>query len=114
MAGLSVGEVSNPAWEILGTGADNFEIVADKAACDTMRLLATGIGGDSPIVGGESGVAGLAGLLALGEAERRKLSLDATSSVLVFNSEGATAPDVYEQIVGCTASDVLQTKESPQ
>lgn len=110
MAGLSVGEVSTGAWEILGGGADYFETMPDDAARDAMRLLANGVGGDEPIVGGESGVAGLAGFLALDEAARSELAIDATSSVLVFNSEGATAPDVYQEIVGRPASDVRKSK----
>ncbi len=112
MAGLSVGEASRPAWEILGGGSDYFETVPDDAARGTMRLLAAGAGGDPPLVGGESGVGGLAGLLALGESERRELGIEATSTILVFNSEGATAPDVYEEIVGRTASDVENARAS--
>jgi diaminopropionate ammonia-lyase len=61
-----------------------------------MRLLAT-----SGIVAGESGVAGLAGFrLAMGDTEAASaLGLDAGSRVLAFNTEGATDPLLYEQLV---------------
>jgi diaminopropionate ammonia-lyase len=108
MAGLSCGEVSPLAWEILGRGADAFLTIPDDAAADTMRLLADGAGGDAPIVAGESAVAGLAGLLcALPDAAARAaLELDAASRVLVIGSEGATDPALYAQIVGRTPGQV--------
>ena len=106
MAGLSVGEVSGPAWEILGPGADYFEAIPDGAAVDAVRRLASGDAGDPPVVAGESGVAGIAGLMAVAESQREPLALESTSRVLVFNTEGDTAPDVYKEIVGRTASEV--------
>jgi diaminopropionate ammonia-lyase len=103
MAGLACGEPSILAWRILQPGADAFMTIADTAAADAMRLLAS-LG----IVGGESGVAGLAGLIkAAGDPSLRKaLSLDAASRVLCYGTEGATDPEVYRTIVGRTAEAV--------
>ena len=73
-----------------------------------MRLLATGVGGDTPVVAGESAVAGLAGLL-LGlqdDTLRDRLRLDGASRILLFGSEGATDPETYERIVGKSAAAV--------
>ncbi len=56
-----------------------------------MRLLAR-----DGIVSGESGAAGLAGLL----DRREQLGLDATSTVLTISTEGATDPVGYAAIVG--------------
>ena len=108
MAGLSCGEVSLLAWEILKTGADAFLTIPDDAAKHTMRLLAAGVEGDAPLVAGESGVAGLAGLLcALRDgAAREALGLGADSRVLVIGSEGATDPALYEDIVGRKPEEV--------
>ena len=54
------------------------------------------------VVGGESGVAGLAGLLkaAANPDMRAALGLDETSRVLLYGTEGATDPAVYREIVG--------------
>ncbi len=116
MAGLACGEVSLLAWDVLALGAADFLAISDEAALDTMRLLAAGTGGDAPVVAGESGVAGLAGLLAAcaDEKLRGKLGLDAASRVLVIGSEGATDPDLYARIVGRTPEEVLAGGRSSQ
>ncbi|MDQ2101320.1 diaminopropionate ammonia-lyase [Azospirillum isscasi] len=109
MAGLACGEVSLLAWAILERGADDFLTIPDDAAVATMRLLAEGRHGGRPIVAGESGVAGLAGLLcaAADPATRASLGLAPDARVLVFGSEGATDPDVYESLVGRKPDAVL-------
>ena len=53
MAGLACGEISELAWDVLATGADAAVIVDDAWAAAGMRRLATPLGGDPPIVGGE-------------------------------------------------------------
>jgi diaminopropionate ammonia-lyase len=97
MAGLACGEPSIVAWQELDHAARAFMAIPDQAAIACMRLLA-GYG----IVGGESGVAGLAGcLLAAGDpGARQTLGLNGTSRVLVFNTEGATDPVLYKDLVG--------------
>jgi diaminopropionate ammonia-lyase len=109
MAGLACGEVSLLAWEVLEEGCDDFLTVPDEAAADCMRLLAEGKEGDSPIVAGESAVAGLAGLLlALENPEiADALDLGPQSRVLLFGSEGATDVEVYTRIVGRRPEEVL-------
>jgi len=80
----------------------------DEAALAGMRLLAEGVGGDAPVVAGESGVAALAGLLAAraNSVTAKALSLDDDSRVLVIGSEGATDPVLYRAIVGRSPEDV--------
>lgn len=108
MAGLACGEISPLSWPILKTGAHVAMTIPDEAAADTMRLLAEAGAGDPPIVGGESGVAGLAGfLLASRDADARaQLGLDETSHVVVIGSEGDTDPDTYRDIVGLSGDEV--------
>ncbi|MGH1480071.1 MAG: diaminopropionate ammonia-lyase [Geminicoccales bacterium] len=109
MAGLSCGEPSQLAWDVLDEATDAFLAIPDHAAEATMRLLADSERGDPVIVGGESGVAGLAGAITVASTEglRQQLGLDQQSRVLVFGTEGATDPDVYREIVGRSALDVL-------
>jgi diaminopropionate ammonia-lyase len=108
MAGLSAGEVSILAWELLKPGVDDVMTVEDAAVGELMRILARGEGSDPPLVAGESGVAGLAGALAACADPdlSAALGLDGRASVLVFGTEGATDPDVYRAIVGRAPEEV--------
>lgn len=108
MAGLAAGEVSLAAWDILVRGCDDFLVIPDAAAVQAMTLLARGVGGDRPVVGGEAGVGGLAGLLAAaGDPQaRHALGLDGAARVLIVGSEGDTDPALYLKIVGRTGDDV--------
>lgn len=100
MAGLSCREISPLAWEIVGRGAHAFMTVPEDGIAPLMRAAARGEPGE-PFEGGESGVAGLLGLIevARDEERRRAIGLDERSRVLVFNTEGATDPELYARIV---------------
>lgn len=108
MACLSCGEVSMIAWQILSKGADDFMTVPDDAAVNVMRLLAAGVDGDPLIVAGESGGAGLAGMLAAASDPQlaQDLDLNGGSRVLVFGTEGDTDPELYQSIVGRSGEQV--------
>jgi diaminopropionate ammonia-lyase len=108
MAGLACGEVSLIAWDVLSQGADAFMTVPDQAAIDLMKRLARPVGNDPAVVAGESAVAGLAGALAARRdpAMAQALGLDASSRLLVFGSEGATDPALYQQLTGLRPQDV--------
>ncbi|HEY0884671.1 MAG TPA: diaminopropionate ammonia-lyase [Ramlibacter sp.] len=112
MAGLACGEASPLAWRFLQPAVDFFQTVGDDEATRAMRVLAQGSAGDVPVVAGESGAAGLAGLLALvrDPAQRRQAGLDAASRVLLFNTEGATAPALYASLAEVGAPEVLQAQ----
>ncbi len=108
MAGLACGEVSRLAWKILGPGVRAMMTVNDEAAADCVRLLAEGRYGDTPLVAGESAVAGLAGLLAAAgnDEARATLGLRKNSRVVLFGTEGATDPETYARITGRRPEDV--------
>ena len=108
MGGLSCGEISLLAWKILRTGAHAAMKISDDAAAETMRLLADGRFGDTPLVAGESGVAGLAGFLAMANdpESREWLGIDDKSRIMVFGTEGATDPEMYTEIVGRSPDEV--------
>ena len=99
MAGLSCGEVSPLAWTALEQGADAFMTVPDEAAISAMRRLA-----QDGVVGGESGVAGLAGLIEAARAGALGLGRDSVG--FVVGSEGDTDPELYARLVGRTAAEV--------
>lgn len=102
MAGLSCGEISLIAWEILSRGASDVLSIGEHGVGEAMRLLASGQAGGGRIVAGESAVAGLVALIAATRhAEwRRKLGISQDSRILLIGCEGATDPVIYAQIVG--------------
>lgn len=108
MAGLACGAPSALAWPIIEATACAFLAVPDEAAFSTMRLLARSPFEDPSLVAGESAVCGLAGLIAAVRREEiaASLSLDSRSRVLVFGTEGATDPVIYERIVGVVTPPV--------
>lgn len=114
MAGLACGETSALAWRFLQPVVDAFVTVPDAQAEQAMRVLAEGRHGDVPIVAGESGAAGLAGLQALrGDAAAwQSLALDADAHVLLINTEGATAPSLYARHAGRDHAQVLAAQQA--
>jgi len=82
MAGLNCGRVSPVAWPAVSRGVEAFCAIGDHRAREAVALLAR-----DGIEAGESGAAGLAGLLAF----RDELALPADATVLVVNTEGDTS-----------------------
>jgi diaminopropionate ammonia-lyase len=99
MAGLNCGRPSLVAWPTLSNSIDLLVRMDDEPTREAMRLAAR-----SGVVSGESGASGLGGLLGLlraegEEAARQALGVSGETRVLVFNSEGATDPDAYEEVM---------------
>jgi diaminopropionate ammonia-lyase len=98
MSGLNCGRPSLVAWPIVSRGIDLLVAVEDESAHEAIRLAA-----DSGVVSGETGAAGLGGLLEIvrsGGAElRRTLGIGGETRVLLFNSEGATDPAAYRRVM---------------
>ena len=100
MAGLNCGTPSTAAWPYLRDGVEAFLAVEDDQAREAMRLLAA-----EGIVSGESGAAGLAGLLELCEGKdrgqvRERLGISGRTRVLLLSTEGATDPENWQRVVG--------------
>ena len=115
MAGLACGEVSPVAWQVIRAGSAAFMTLPDSEAVRAMRTLASGLNGDKPVVGGESGVGGLAGLIAAASdsTAREALDLRPDSKVILFGSEGDTDPALYEKLVGRSGDAVRSGKGKP-
>ncbi len=101
MAGLSCGEPSQMAWEILEHEATDFLTIPDSIVAPTVRLLARPQGDDPMVEAGESAVAGLAALIAARHDPElsETLGLNAQSRVLLIGSEGVTDPDIFAAIM---------------
>ncbi len=98
MAGLSCGEPSILAWNILKNSCHAYMTMSDELVAPCMRILADQ---SPPIIAGESAIAGLAGLLlATQNAEwATQLELNQDSVVLLLGTEGATDPTIYQQLI---------------
>lgn len=98
MAGLNCGTPSMIAWPLLERSLAACVAIDDERARDAVRLLAA-----DGIESGESGAAGLGGLLEITDrtpGAASQLGLGSSARVLVFSTEGPTDPDAWEQIVG--------------
>ncbi|MFT5218380.1 MAG: diaminopropionate ammonia-lyase [Planctomycetota bacterium] len=98
MAGLACGEVSALAWEVLKHGADDLLTISENAVPACMKLLANS---KPSIEAGESAVAGIGGLIAARDDAQlsNALGLDESSKVFILGTEGATDPELYQQLI---------------
>ena len=100
MAGLSCGEVSNLAWEILTPTLSHCVSISDDGVAPLMRLLAGGLDG-LEIEAGECSTAGLAALLAAKKDKEisNELEFSENSIILLIGTEGATDPKIYKELL---------------
>lgn len=104
MAGLACGEPNPIAWNILRDYSQFFISCPNYVAAMGMRILGNPVAEDPKVISGESGAV-TTGLLwaVLKRTElnqlKYQLKLDATSRVLVINTEGDTDPESYRRIV---------------
>ena len=104
MAGLNCGIPSKSAWEIIKKGCDAVMTISDEDARDAMRTLYKPKENDKRIISGESGSAGLAGLIkCIKNPVMSKLNehigLNSKSRILLFNTEGDTDKESFKSIV---------------
>lgn len=109
MAGLACGQPSSIAYDILNAYADAYLSCPDRDAALGMLMLRAPIGGDAPIVSGESGAVGLGALCEIMrnpelKALKAALELDENSRVLLISTEGMTDEENYRRIVFSGAS----------
>lgn len=111
MKGLACGEVNPITWNVIKSCATFFASVSEDLSATGMRILANPLPGDKPIIGGPSGAVNVGLIYAIMKSPepsdfRKLLNLNADSSILIFNTEGDTDPNLYRKIVweGCYAS----------
>ncbi|MDY0149165.1 MAG: diaminopropionate ammonia-lyase, partial [Kiritimatiellia bacterium] len=92
------------AWDILEHHADFFLSCPDFIAAKGMRVYGVPVANDPFIVSGESGAVTLGALMFISECAsladlKAELALDATSQVLLINTEGNTDPQNFRRVV---------------
>lgn len=101
MDGLSVLSASTLAWEMLDRGAYGFLAIPDPPAVEAMKAAYRT---EPSLIIGETGIAGLAGVLvaARDPAIRQSLGLDPQAKVVAVACEGATDLAVFNRLTGGT------------
>jgi diaminopropionate ammonia-lyase len=101
MAGLNCASPSLVAWPFVSAGLDFLATIDDDQARQAMRDLAA-----HGVVAGESGAASLAGLREALAYVREDGAIHGATSALLISTEGATDPEAYTTVVGCSADEV--------
>ena len=112
MAGLACGKTSPLAWRFLQNSVDYFMLISDTQAVNAMKTLAVGNDKDIPIIAGESGAAGVAALRALNPSQKKAMNITEQSHLLLFNTEGATAPTLYKSLIDKEVCDILASQSN--
>jgi diaminopropionate ammonia-lyase len=104
MAGLNCGIPSKNGWDLIKNGCDASIIISDDYAIKAMNKYYYPSDNDVRIISGESGAAGLAGLLKVisdstFDRLRKHINLNTSSNVLLFNTEGATDINDFNKII---------------
>ena len=97
MAGLNCATPSLVAWPQVSTGIDVYLAIGDARVPEAMKLLAS-----DGLIAGETGAAGLAGLLRLldvpDQSWRSLPALGEENTVLLLVTVGATDPEAYRRL----------------
>jgi diaminopropionate ammonia-lyase len=106
MGGMSCGDVSSIAWEILKNSTNYCLTISDEAISTAIALLAEARLSDEKIIGGECAVPGLIALISSFNKREYldKLELNSESNILLFGCEGLTDKAMYQKLL----SDGLQ------
>ena len=104
MAGLACGEPCTIGWSVLQAYAGYFASIPEYVAANGMRILASPLPGDQPVISGESGAAAFGFVTEiLRRAEyaplKEQLGLGPDSRILCISTEGDTDRDNYRRIV---------------
>ena len=101
MGGMSCGDVSTVAWEILKNSAKYCLTISDEAISPTVALLAKNKLSDKKIIPGECAVPGIIALIGAfnNKDYLNKLELNSDSKVLLFGCEGLTDKAMYEKLL---------------
>ena len=101
MGGMSCGEVSSIAWQILKNSANYCLTIPDEAISTAVALLAEKRLSNEKIIGGECAVPGVIALIGSFNNKEYldKLKLNSESNILLFGCEGLTDNAMYQKLL---------------
>ena len=101
MGGMSCGDVSTVAWEILKNSTNNCLTISDDAISTTIAMLSEAKLSDEKIIAGECAVPGIIALIGLSKNKEylNKLNINSNSKILLFGCEGLTDAEMYKKLL---------------
>ena len=101
MGGMSCGDVSTVAWEILKNSASHSLTISDDKISTVVALLAKAKLSNEKIIAGECAVPGIIALISLFKNRDylNKLELNSNSKILLFGCEGLTDASMYQKLL---------------
>ena len=101
MGGMSCGDVSTVAWEILKDSSNYSLTITDDEISMVVAMLAKAKLSEEKIIAGECAVPGIIALIGLFKNKEylNKLSLNSNSKVLLFGCEGLTDAAMYKKLL---------------
>ena len=101
MGGMSCGDVSSIAWDILKNSAKYCVTISDDAISSTVAMLAEGLLSNEKIIAGECAVPGVIALIGAFNNKNYldRLELNSNSKVLLFGCEGLTDKIMYKKLL---------------
>ena len=101
MGGMSCGDVSTVAWEILKDSSNYSLTITDDEISMVVAMLAKAKLSEEKIIAGECAVPGIIALIGLfkNKEHLNKISLNSNSKVLLFGCEGLTDAAMYEKLL---------------
>jgi len=104
MVGLACGEPVKEGWEVINNYASHYIKCLDDIAIQGMKILKVPLQGDESITSGESGAVSMGlmyNIMLNPEYKyiRDMIKLNNESNILIFSTEGDTAPLKYRKII---------------
>ena len=101
MGGMSCGDVSTVAWEILKDSSNYSLTITDDQISTVVAMLAEAKLSDEKIIAGECAVPGVIALISLFKNKDYldKLGLNLDSKILLFGCEGLTDKEMYKKLL---------------
>ena len=101
MGGMSCGDVSTVAWEILKNATNYSLTITDEEISTVVAMLAEIKLSEEKIIAGECAVPGIIALIGLYKKKEylSKLDLNSNSKILLFGCEGLTDTAMYEKLL---------------
>jgi len=109
MGGMSCGDVSSVAWDILKNSTNYCVTISDAAISSAVALLAEGRLSNKKIIAGECAVPGVIALIGAfnNKDYLNKLELNSNSQILLFGCEGLTDKAMYEKLLNDGLKKIL-------
>ena len=101
MGGMSCGDVSTVAWEILKYSSNYSLTISDDEISTVVAMLAKAKLSNEKIIAGECAVPGIIALIGLYKKKDylKKLDLNSESKILLFGCEGLTDETMYKKLL---------------